>query len=253
MVMIASGALVDEPPTQPATRLHLFGGPYVTVAGRAHTVPESCKRLLAFLALQERRLPRRHVAGTLWPVGDEERAAGNLRSVLWRLRGVGADLLVTDKSSLVLNRAVEVDVRIVSDWATRMTSGPVSPSDLAVPAGVAEALDLLPGWYEDWALVERERLRQRTLHALDALARRLLRAGRHAEAIEAALLAVGAEPLRESAQRVLIETHLAERNRVEARRSFGIYRNRLRRELGTEPSRELAELVLPRDGDAGRR
>ncbi|MGW2995279.1 bifunctional ornithine acetyltransferase/N-acetylglutamate synthase, partial [Streptomyces sp. NPDC001193] len=36
------------------------------------------------------------------------------------------------------------------------------------PAGAADALDLLPGWYDDWVLLEQERVRQRLLHALEA-------------------------------------------------------------------------------------
>ena len=60
-----------------------------------------------------------------------------------------------------------------------------------------DALDLLPGWYDDWVVFERERLRQRLLHALEMLSLRLVRQGRFGEAVEAALL-VHAEPLRES-------------------------------------------------------
>lgn len=225
------------------TRLHLFGGPYVTVGGRSHAVPEGSKRLLAFLALQHRRLERRFVAGALWPVGDDERAAGNLRSALWRLRGAGVDLLDSDRSSLALGDDVLVDVRQISEWALRLIGGDASLDDLSVPAGAVEALDLLPGWYDDWALVERERLRQRVLHALDALARLLVRCGRTAEGIDAAMLAVSAEPLRESAQRVLVEAHLAEQNWGEAWRSFEAYRGRLRRELDAEPSAELTRLL----------
>lgn len=105
------------------------------------------------------------------------------------------------------------------------------------------ALDLLPGWYDDWALVERERMRQRVLHALEALSQRLVRAGRFAEAVETALLAVGAEPLRESAQRALIEVHFAEGNWVEGWRNYQAYRDLLRRELGVEPSADLVALL----------
>jgi hypothetical protein len=74
----------------------------------------------------------------------------------------------------------------------------------------AEALELLPGWYDDWVLLEREPLRQRVLHGLEALSRHLVRAGRFAEAVEAAMVAVAVEPLRESAQRALVTAHLAE-------------------------------------------
>jgi len=76
-------------------------------------------------------------------------------------------------------------------------------------------LELLPGWYDDWVIVGRERLRQRLLHAVETLSRELVRGGRCAQAVEAALVVVNAEPFRESAHRVLIEAHLAEGNWVE--------------------------------------
>jgi DNA-binding SARP family transcriptional activator len=57
------------------------------------------------------------------------------------------------------------------------------------------------------------------------------------------MMAVTAEPLRESAQRVLIEAHLAEGNWVEGRRSFEAYRDLLDHELGVQPEPELAALV----------
>jgi DNA-binding SARP family transcriptional activator len=86
-------------------------------------------------------------------------------------------------------------------------------------------------------------MRQRMLHALEALSRALTAMGRYGEAVEAALTAIVAEPLRESAQRALLEAHLAESNLIEARRDFLAYRNLVRRELGVEPSVELAALV----------
>jgi DNA-binding SARP family transcriptional activator len=106
-----------------------------------------------------------------------------------------------------------------------------------------DTLELLPGWYDDWTTLERERLRQRVLHALEALSREFRRRGRHAEAVEAALAAVNSEPLRESAQRVLVEAHLGECNWVEAERAFISYRDFLEKELGVSPSRDLNALV----------
>lgn len=199
--------------------------------------------MLAFVALHRRRVERRHAAGTLWPIGDDGRAAGNLRSALWRLRGAGIDLLAADKWSLALCDEVVVDVHVVSEWANRLIDGTMARNDLAVSPTWVDALDLLPGWYDDWALLERERLRQRTLHALEALSRRLVRERRYADAVEAAMLAIGAEPLRESAQRALIEAHVAEGNLVEARRGYDAYRTLLRRELGVAPSADLAVLL----------
>lgn len=138
---------------------------------------------------------------------------------------------------------VLVDLHLVGAWAARLIRGAASGSDLGIIPWGVDAIDLLPGWYDDWALVERERIRQRLLHALEALSRQLVRVRRCAEAVEAAMMAVSAEPLRESAQRALIEAHMAEGNWVEARRSFEAYRDVLDRELGTEPDPELAAMV----------
>jgi hypothetical protein len=42
--------------------------------------------------------------------------------------------------------------------------------------------ELLPGWYEDWLLFDRERLRRLSLHVLEHAARQLCAAGRYATA-----------------------------------------------------------------------
>ena len=223
--------------------VHLLAGLYVTVGTQRQEVPEGSKQLLAYVALRRRRVERRQVAGTLWPFGDEERAAGNLRSALWRLRRTGINVLVADKWSLALHSHVIVDLHLMDQWATRLIEGTSFGRDLAISPSVADALDLLPGWYDDWALAERERIRQRLLHALEALSGRLTGLGRFADAVDAALLAVSAEPLRESAQRALIEAHVAEGNLTEARRSFLAYRALVRRELGVDPPSDL--LAMP--------
>jgi DNA-binding SARP family transcriptional activator len=228
-----------------------MAGPYVTVGTQRREVPEGSKQLLAYVALRQRRVERRQVAGTLWPFGDEERAAGNLRSALWRLRRAGINVLVADKWSLALHSHVIVDLHIIDQWATRLIKGTAFARDLVISSSVADALDLLPGWYDDWALAERERIRQRLLHALEALSCQLTVLGRFADAVDAALLAVSAEPLRESAQRTLIEVHVAEGNLTEARRSFLAYRALVRRELGVDPPGDLlAMLDVPEDHSA---
>ena len=221
--------------------LHLLGGPYVTVEGQRREVPEGSKRLLVFVALHPTPVRRRRVAGSIWPEADEVRASGNLRSALWRLRTAGIHLVSADKSALALSDRVRVDARVVSDWASRLIRGRHEPGDLSIPARALEALDLLPGWYDDWVMLERERLRQRVLHALEALSRRLTEVGRCAEAVEVAMTAVAAEPLRESAQRALIDAHLAEGNWVEAWRTYEAYRDLLWCELGVDPAPDLSE------------
>jgi DNA-binding SARP family transcriptional activator len=106
--------------------------------------------------------------------------------------------------------------------------------------------ELLPGWYDDWVITEREHLRQLRLHALEALARELAARGRHAVAIEVALSAIALDPLRESGHRTLISLYLAEDNLSEAARHLRIFAGLLREELGVAPSPRMMQLVTSR-------
>jgi DNA-binding SARP family transcriptional activator len=236
----------------------LFGGPYVVQNGGRLEVPDGSKRLLVFVALSTGRVDRRYAAGSLWPEGSDERAGGNLRSALWRLKCAGIDVLETDKCTLGMRRGTVVDVGVVGDWATRLVDGSATQTDLCQLNWRWDAMDLLPGWYDDWVIFERERIRQRLLHALEALSRRLVAMNRCAEAVDAAISAVSADPLRESANQVLIEAHLAEGNLIEARRTYERYRDSVGRELGVEPGEQLASLLrvgfrLPSQGRRYRR
>jgi DNA-binding SARP family transcriptional activator len=219
--------------------LCLVGGPYVVRGGRRLSIPEGSKRLIAYVALHGGRVDRRRAAGTLWPYGADERAAGNLRTALWRLKRAGIDVLHADKTVLALTPGTLTDIHEICDWATRVIDGSLPTAELRVQDWGPEAADLLPGWYDDWVINERERIRQRLLHGLEALGRRLLEAGRAADAVQVAMDAVRIEPLRESAQHLLIDAHLGEGNVIEAVRTLRAYRVLLRDELGIEPSEQL--------------
>jgi DNA-binding SARP family transcriptional activator len=236
-------SLLSRPHLLDVPAVLLLGGPYVMLDGNRREIPDGSKRLLVFVALGTGRVDRRYAAGSLWPIGNDDRAAGNLRSALWRLNCAGIDLLESDKCSLMLRPGTVVDVSILCEWAARLVDGSATQADLSAVNWRNDIMDLLPGWYDDWVIFERERIRQRLLHALEVLSRRLAAAGRCAEAVEAAISAVSADPLRESANKVLIEAHLAEGNLVEGRRAYQRYRDTVRRELGVEPDKELASLV----------
>ena len=239
------GGTPGETTTEPdGTTVCLLGGPYVRVRGQARAVPECAGRVLAHVALHGGRVSRRRVAGLLWPDASDDRAAGNLRSALWRLRtAAGAPVLEADKSAVRLAPDVTTDVDRVQGMARRLGTGQVEPSDLELGWWHPEVVDLLPGWDEEWVVLERERLRQQALHALERQSCLLVSLGRHGDAIEAALLAVEADPLRESAHRRLVEAHLAEGNVDEARRQVTVFGEALYRELGVRPSTALAELL----------
>jgi DNA-binding SARP family transcriptional activator len=136
---------------------------------------------------------------------------------------------------------VRVDVRETAALAHRLLAAADDAEADLDPARLTG--ELLPDWYDDWVLIERERLRQLSLHALEALGERLLGTARLGGALEAALAAIAMEPLRESAHRLLIRIHLTEGNAAEAIRQFDLCRRLFREQLGLEPSPQLAQLV----------
>jgi DNA-binding SARP family transcriptional activator len=215
--------------------------------GRASSVgplPRGVQRVLAFLALSGRPA-RSAVAGELWPDVGQPQADGNLRSALWRVQKLVPRLVVSSGGALCLADGVTVDVRELSGWAQRVLDAGAGAADLPdadVPEAVWRA-ELLPGWYDEWVLVERERLRQLRGYALEALADTFGQAGRFAVAVQAAYAAVRADPLRETAHRTLIRVHLAEGNAAEAIRAYECYRDLLAGELGIPPSARMRRLV----------
>jgi len=230
----------------PPARVVLLGGFAVELQGAESgstlaDLPHGVGRVVAYLALADRPT-RAAVAGHLWSEVPEERALGSLRSALWRLHKVAPGLVETSGGALFLARGVRVDVREFTQWARCVLDpgtdvGSLASADL-VPPG-----ELLPGWYDQWVLLERERLCQLRMHALEAWAGKLAAAGRYGEAVQAACAAVGVEPLRESAHRALVRVHLAEGNVAEAVRSYESFRALLAAELGVEPTAQMDALV----------
>jgi DNA-binding SARP family transcriptional activator len=227
----------------PEWRLDLLGTWRLTGANAAVDVGLNGRRLFALLALRG-RCDRSYVSGALWPEGSEPHARGNLRATLSRLhrRNLAGPVALSAGGVLALRTEVEVDVHELIAVARAVLDGdPVPAPRQAVRRLACE--DLLLGWYDDWILLERERLRQLRLHALETLSDRLLGAGDHLAAVEAALGAVSLEPLRESAHAALIRAHLAEGNRAEATWQLRQLRLLLQKELEEEPSRLVTDLL----------
>jgi DNA-binding SARP family transcriptional activator len=167
-------------------------------------------------------------------------AHSRLRTVLWRIHQSAPGFMSADREAVRLETTVEVDV--VEFRARALES---------IKVGSGLDLDeltfggLLSGWSDDWVYIERERVLQLQLHALEVLASESTRTGHHGEAIQAALLAVSLEPLRESAVRLLIEAHLAQGNTAAALKQYQAFERLLKSELGLSPTRELQQTMAP--------
>src|SRR6476661_356383 len=133
-------------------------------------VAHGSQRLLAFLALQDRATTRTAIAGTLWPEASEDHAHASLRSALSRLNGIKRTVVQVTAHELRLADGVVVDIRDARALAHRLLEAGLDlPDDLGSKAISTLSVDLLPDWYDDWAVIEAEEWRQLRLHALDAL------------------------------------------------------------------------------------
>lgn len=221
----------------------LLGRFRVFAGAESRQLPSDAQRLVAFLALQRSPPLREYIAGAVWGECTQDRANGNVRTALWRTRSIVPGLIATpEPRHLSIAHDARIDLSEVKVRARRIVSDRSSCSDddlIAFPF----AVDLLPGWYDDWVTVEREHIRQIRLHTLEAISAELLTRRRFAEAMEAAMTAVDLDPMRESAQRCVIRVHLAEGNRSEALLHYQHYRSLLHHQLGIEPSEQLGALV----------
>jgi DNA-binding SARP family transcriptional activator len=221
-------------------------------------LPEGAQRLIAFLALAAGHgASRRTVTGALWPESTESHARGALRSTLWRIKRVVPGLVHNEGQRLLLDPAVRVDTSEL-DAAVRQAMDAPEVSGREDLAILTQADELLPDWDDDWITVERERMHQVRLEALERLAEDLTDRGMVGQAVEAGLAAVADEPYRESAHRVLIEAYVRKGNAAAALDQFRRLRTTLRRELGVAPSEDLVARIrrLRRDrapGGTGRR
>jgi DNA-binding SARP family transcriptional activator len=247
VVLVMSGRAFPLPSAgKGSLQIAVLGGFRFWVRGKdaLPALPGGSQRLLAFLALRERSVMRTAAAGTLWPEASEDHAHASLRSAISRLTLIAHEAIVVSVLDLRLADHVVVDIRESRALAHRLLNpGTEQEGDLSDRAIGALSADLLPDWYEDWAVVEAEDWRQLRLHALDALTERLIAGGRYADATSAALAAVKAEPLRETAHAALIRVYLAEGNRAEALAAFEDYRALLQAEHGLEPSPLIQALV----------
>jgi len=230
-----------------ASDVALLGGFRLWVHDAEVDLPAGAQRLLALLALRG-RTSRTRTAGTLWPQTTENRALANLRTAIWRVNHCAPHVLSAVGGSVDLDPEIDVDVRRLAHATDVLASAVAGDEEVLaawheLPSTPAE---LLPDWEDDWLLADRERVWQSQLHLLEQFAGCFVSQARYGLALDAALAALRADVLRESAHRAVIRVHLAEGNTVEARRALEFCRTVLTRDAGVEPSVATTQLVLPR-------
>jgi predicted ATPase/DNA-binding SARP family transcriptional activator len=237
-------------------RIELLGRLRATQGDRTVTRFRARKTgaLLAYLANHlDRPHPRELLIELLWPGVDLPSGRSSLSRELTSLRrqleppGVpeGA-VILADRASVQLNPAAcETDVQAFETGLQHAERARCAAERTARLTEAAELYhgELLPGYFDDWILHERQRLAELFFHALEDLTASLAQAGDHHGAIQWARRAVAADPLREEAHQELIRLFQAAGQPAAALRQYHELERLLAQELGATPAPETAALV----------
>jgi DNA-binding SARP family transcriptional activator len=246
-------------------------------AGQAHEtqLSQSLQTLLAYLLIHRHRNHSREIlADLLWGESVPGHARKCLNTALWRLRkaieedaGLPAEtyLITTPQGELGINLQAPIWLDI-ADFEERLR--PVlAKSFSSVTIEEITALDegtclyqgdLLEGFYQDWVLQERERLRNLYMDSLWYLMRYHQQHSQPENGIAFGLQLLRIEPLREDVHRVLMRLYCESGQRALAARQYEQCCAILNTELGIAPMPETQNLyhqimqdAPPHIGDAG--
>ena len=228
-------------PEMPRFILRLLGSPEIVgEVGKLVLPTRKLWAMVVYLAAQGRPVERGKLAGLLWDQADEERARGNLRQELYRLRRSPAEaLLVVKPDTLALGGHASDLLEAAhcleqADWEGALAR---FRGEFAAGLSVRGA----PA-FEDWLLLEREHWQGLWREAARKRAKELEAA--HPEEARALLEHIlEDDPFQEDLQRALLALTARVKGVATALGRYERYRALLQREFSLEPLPETLELV----------
>ncbi len=213
--------------------------------------------LVAYLACAGRALPRTELATLLWDDRSEAGALGNLRVLLTSLRQALNGCLTITRDSIELIKGTyrldvaELEQQVQAVWETAGPGETLSRESASQLAGVLTLYrgDFLQGFFlrealgfEEWALMERERLRQLVGRAHHALVDFYLNTGDYKSGIDWSRRLLALDPLRESAHRQMMMLLARDGQLAAALAQYETCQRVLTTELSIEPDVETQAL-----------
>src|SRR5918998_1756907 len=256
---------------QPTLRVRFFGHFEMLCEGETMPLGRNGKALTILkylLANHTRSVSQDHLMGWLWPDSNLKKARWSLNSAIHVLRkllssypspaSVNYILLEEGYYRLCPTVRVETDVdefdvcyqrgRRLEDAHRRQEAAAEYEKAIELYRGDYLAEDL----YEDWTMVERERLISAYVDMLDRLAVHYMESGQPREAIRACYRLLEKDRCHEDSYRVLMRCYVSLGLRDRALRQYRLCEETLLREYGTAPSPETQSLYgsLLREGSA---
>ena len=213
------------------------------------------QELLSYLLIhRDRPHSREALASLLWADTSTEKSKKYLRQALWHLHAAlnsdhNNNVLLVDHDWLTLNPCSNLWTD-VADFEHAF-AGAEGIAGRQLDTEKAHALkgavslyndDLLPGYYQDWILFERERLQNMYLLMLDKLIVYLQFRGDYEVAQGYAATILRYDPARERTHRQLMHLYSLAGDRTSALRQYERCAQALKQELGVKPEKKTVEL-----------
>jgi len=224
--------------------VRLLGAFEVKRGGKPVTMPSRpAQSLFAYLILSAGTSHRREkLAGLLWPDSLEETARDNLRHALWRIRKAlpaqqKTEYLLTDDLSLAFNASAEYWL----DASALEKVGEDASADELIAVLSAYQGELLPGFYDEWVMLEREHINSVFEHKMARLMSLLQDEKRWLDILDwgERWIKLGQKP--EPAYRALMSAHATKGDMSKVAATYERCVKSLK-ELGVEPSEQTRAL-----------
>lgn len=241
--------------------IRLFGKFSAEMNGRRLSGLDGGKlqELFCYLLLNRRRpLSREVLAALLWGDSPTAQSKKYLRQALWQLQTAlslsepapGNRLLVIDADWVNFNDRADYWFD-VSEFEASFSEAQGARGQNFNPETakrVARAVDLyrgelLEGCYDDWCIVERERLQNMYLMMLDKLMAHSEATERFEEGIAYGARILGCDRAREHTHRRLMRIYYLAGDRTSALRQYERCASALDEELGVKPARKTSQLL----------
>lgn len=218
----------------------------------------ACQKLLAYLLLNTGKMCRREVVmEVFWQDHNLERARSCLNSAIWRLRRELEKSGSEDASYLLTSDSLEIGFNWECDyWLDTQTFEQtlfpilhksridIEAEEMSRIEGVLALYrgELLEGIYDEWTLLERERLRTLYLNSLMHLMNYHAQCNAFDKSLRFAKAILADDPLREDIHRHIMRLYGAIGQRALAVQQYRICSAVLKRELDIVPMEETQQL-----------
>lgn len=237
----------------------LFGKPCFLLDGRELDASASVRvqELFCYL-LVHRNQPhtREALCALLWEEVPSDKSKKYLRQTLWQLQrflagdpGHPAPLEV-DAEWVRLNPKADIWLDVdqfekVFTSTRKLNGHELGPLEAELLRETVELYqgDLLQGWYQEWCILERERMQKMNFDLLEKLMDHCAAQSQYEDGLAYGFRILRSDPVRESTHQRIMRLYCGSGNRPEALRHFERFAVTLGDELNVAPSRSTLTLV----------